>query len=106
MSRYLKEIQGEIDMDSAIFFESTKEDIAHHVLALCGEVGELANMIKKVQRGDLDLDDEDTYYDMASEITDIFIYIVSIASIAGMDREAFYAAKREYNYQRFVGEVG
>jgi NTP pyrophosphatase (non-canonical NTP hydrolase) len=106
MSRYLKEIQHEVEVDSKVFFAATSEDIAHHVLALCGEVGELANILKKVQRGDLDLEDEDTYYAMAGEITDIFIYTLSIAGIAGMDMEVFYAAKREYNCRRFAGDVG
>jgi NTP pyrophosphatase (non-canonical NTP hydrolase) len=103
----LKAVQDEIEQDSILFFENTSEDIAHHVLALCGEVGELANIIKKIQRGDLKLDDEnDTWYDMANEITDIFIYTLSIAGIAGMDMETFYGAKREFNYRRFVEDLG
>tara|TARA_Y100001949_G_scaffold168329_1_gene166974 strand:- start:13 stop:330 length:318 start_codon:yes stop_codon:yes gene_type:complete len=102
----LQAIQNEVEADSVLFFKDSSEDIAHHVLALCGEVGELANMIKKMQRGDLKIDEEDTWYDMASEITDIFIYILSIASIAGMDMETFYGVKREFNYRRFVEDLG
>lgn len=46
-------------------------------LALCGECGELANLIKKEWRGDAGLDVKDVY----DEIADIQIYLFHLAEL-------------------------
>jgi len=104
--RSLEEIQYEINADSRRFFPDRAEDLGHHILGLAGEVGELANMVKKWERGSIDLENEDTYAELVNEVVDVFIYVMSTAAIIGMDMETFYEAKREYNYRRFVEDMG
>jgi NTP pyrophosphatase (non-canonical NTP hydrolase) len=55
------------------------EDPRFLVLALCGEVGELANMVKKVWRDDVDLDEE-----IREEIADIRVYLELVADAYGI----------------------
>ena len=51
--------------------------------ALTGELGEAANIIKKIERGDLTLDDVRT--DLAKEFADIQVYLDILAYQAGVD---------------------
>lgn len=73
--------------------------------ALAGEVGEAANLVKKVVRsvvyghGDLRL--EDVRREVEEEITDVFIYVLTIAGLLGMDLEKAYFEKLEKNEKRF-----
>ncbi len=73
--------------------------------ALAGEVGEAANLVKKVVRsavyghGTLRL--EDVRRDVEEEITDVFIYVLTIAGLLGMDLEKAYFEKLEKNERRF-----
>jgi NTP pyrophosphatase (non-canonical NTP hydrolase) len=59
--------------------------------ALAGEVGELANMVKKVRRGDVTLDEVREY--IGKEIADCQIYLDIIAGQAGIDLGAATVAK-------------
>lgn len=51
--------------------------------AVMGELGELANIIKKVQRGDLTLDQARS--SMADEMADVVTYLDILAFRAGVD---------------------
>lgn len=51
--------------------------------ALTGEVGEAANLIKKVRRGDFDLDE--VRGDLADELADIACYLDLLARSVGVD---------------------
>lgn len=51
--------------------------------AVCGELGEAANLIKKVERGDLSL--EEAREDLAKEFADIVTYLDILAMRAGVD---------------------
>ena len=51
--------------------------------ALCGEAGELANLLKKVRRGDVTLDEARPA--IAKELADNVIYLDIIAKQAGID---------------------
>jgi NTP pyrophosphatase (non-canonical NTP hydrolase) len=74
----------------------------HHTVAMAGEVGEFANIIKKVDRGSLNLGDAVVRKDLAFELVDIFIYVLNLAGIMGVDLEELYKLKRAENDQRFL----
>lgn len=87
----------------------TEQDLAlrleYLTNALAGEVGEAANLVKKVVRsvvygrGDLRLDD--VKQELAEEIADVFTYLLTIASLLGLDLEKTYLQKLEKNRKRF-----
>ena len=93
-----KEHQGNVP-----FYEEVSQNnvaaLEHLLVCLAGEVGELANVIKKIRRGDATfLEKRD---DIAEETVDVFIYLVKLANQVGFDLEATYNAKMETNRQRF-----
>ncbi len=100
----LREIQKQIGEDSNAFFPELADDLVHHVLGLCGEAGEVANLFKKVQRGDLSFEEEDTISMFLDELADVLIYTLSIAEVIGVDLGECYRVKREYNQSRFNPE--
>lgn len=63
------------------------------VCAVTGEVGELANIVKKVKRGDFTLDEK--VGEMADEAADIVIYLDILCQNAGIDLGS--AVKRKFN---------
>lgn len=73
--------------------------LIHNVLALAGEVGELANLVKKYDRGDFGFDVLIEL--LPSELADIFIYLVKIAYQSGVDLEAAFDRKLSENEVRF-----
>ena len=86
----------------------TEQDLAlrleYLTNALAGEVGEVANLVKKVRsvvygRGDLRLDD--VRQELAEEIADVFTYLLTIAGLLGLDLEKTYLQKLEKNRKRF-----
>ncbi len=87
----------------------TEQDLAlrleYLTNALAGEVGEVANLVKKVVRsvvygrGDLRLDD--VRHELAEEIADVFTYLLTIAGLLGLDLEKTYLQKLEKNRKRF-----
>lgn len=68
-------------------------------VALTGEVGELANIVKKIARGDFTL--EARKPELASELADIFVYVLKLAGQLGIDLEAEYKDKMKLNEERF-----
>ena len=70
-------------------------------LCLSGEVGEAANVIKKVERGSVTFVEEvKEAYTM--EIVDAFVYLLNIAGVLGIDLEEKYYEKRAFNEERFM----
>lgn len=61
--------------------------------AVTGELGEAANIIKKVKRGDMSLDDARP--DLADELADVQTYLDILAFRAGIDLGA--ATARKFN---------
>lgn len=51
--------------------------------AVCGELGELANLIKKIERGDFTL--EEKREEVGKEIADVLAYLDILAFRAGVD---------------------
>lgn len=105
----LKEIiklQKEFDSKHKIHFnwaEEISEKNTQHlqflVLSLAGEVGEMANCVKKVVRGDEEY--ETSKGRIAEELTDVFIYVLKLAYQMNVDLEENYLQKLEANKSRF-----
>lgn len=78
--------------------------IPHHTLAMAGEVGEFANIVKKIERGSLSIHDAKTRYALTMELTDTFIYMLNLAGLLGIDLEKSYKHIRGLNEKRFMEE--
>ncbi|MFN7939152.1 MAG: MazG nucleotide pyrophosphohydrolase domain-containing protein [Bryobacteraceae bacterium] len=70
-------------------------------VALAGEVGEFANATKKITRGDLTFEAAKPH--LASELADIFIYLLKLTSQLSIDLEGEFRSKLDLNEQRFAG---
>jgi NTP pyrophosphatase (non-canonical NTP hydrolase) len=73
----------------------------HHSLALCGEAGEIANIVKKIDRGSLNIGDEIVLHDLEGETADVLIYLLNIFGLLQVDPLKAYVAKRTFNDKRF-----
>jgi NTP pyrophosphatase (non-canonical NTP hydrolase) len=69
-------------MTAHLFPPYTNHDERFLALALCGEAGELANMVKKRWRDDADLSEE-----IRDEIADVRIYLELLAKCFGIEGE-------------------
>lgn len=76
--------------------------LVHHSLALAGEVGELANLVKKVDRGSTDITGIVFLNDAGEELVDVLIYVLNLAGILGVDLLQGYLKKRDKNVSRFA----
>jgi len=75
------------------------QDLSNKVLCLAGEVGEVANLVKKCVRGDFTLREKTP--ELREEIADVFTYLLDIAGILEMDLIEEYNRKRAINEERF-----
>jgi NTP pyrophosphatase (non-canonical NTP hydrolase) len=98
---YVAKLALTADSDSKRWFPKTARDITFMALALCGEVGELANIIKKVARGTAEMTDAKTRYDIQMEMADAFTYLLDLSILLGVDLEKAYYHKRALNEKRF-----
>lgn len=81
-----------------------RRSVAYHALAMCGEAGEFANVVKKVERGSLSIKDSQVRYQLMMELTDVFVYLMNLAGIMGIDMFKAYAHVRKLNEERFTDE--
>jgi NTP pyrophosphatase (non-canonical NTP hydrolase) len=79
----------------------TMRGLVHHALAMSGEVGEVANIIKKIDRGSLDLNDATVRHELHMELVDVFVYLLNLAGLLGLDLEKGNTRKRSVNDARF-----
>lgn len=75
--------------------------LLHQVVAMIGEVGEFANVLKKIDRGTFSLDDPAIKGQLQEELVDVFVYLLNIAGALDLDLLEGYTAKREFNEKRF-----
>lgn len=82
------------------FPEDSQWTIADWSNALCGEVGEAANIVKKVRRIDCNLKGRDSEIDrvklielLADELADVFIYLDLLAAAEEIDLWPIVVAK-------------
>jgi NTP pyrophosphatase (non-canonical NTP hydrolase) len=92
--------------DSIRWFGDTSAgtSLTHQTLALAGEVGEFANIVKKVERHSLRLGDADVRWKLMMELTDVFIYTLNLAALLNIDLSKSYEHVRGLNEKRFVAE--
>lgn len=92
-------------VDSTRWFpEAQKLDTM--VLCLAGEVGEVANLVKKVIRGSITVEDA-MDQGLAEEIIDVLIYLCNLMGLKEFDEvdwKQIWDAKRAYNKERFNNE--
>jgi NTP pyrophosphatase (non-canonical NTP hydrolase) len=103
---HIIELQKEFDKNHKINFnwaeEISKDNLQHLqylIIALAGEVGEMANCVKKVLRGDEQF--ESSKSNIEGELTDVFIYTIKIAYQMNIDLEKSYTKKLEINRSKF-----
>ncbi|WP_102264781.1 MazG nucleotide pyrophosphohydrolase domain-containing protein [Mesobacillus jeotgali] len=75
------------------------EVLEHLIVCIVGEIGEFSNIVKKVKRGDFDLDMRRA--DLEEELTDVFIYLIKIAGQLNIDLEQQYLKKLRKNEIKF-----
>lgn len=78
--------------------------IKNLVLALLGEAGELASVVQwleKVDKEFLDLNTE-VRQDLADELADVFIYLLRIADVSGIDILKASQEKMQKNSARYT----
>lgn len=69
--------------------------LAHWSNAVCGELGEAANLIKKIERGDFSIDDPGVREELGNELCDVLTYLDILAHRAGINLAE--AALRKWN---------
>jgi len=107
----LKKLQQEFDEQYFGPYERKPEDFLFFAVALAGEVGEFANLVKKFYREKrwdrlVEKDQNRDYLtDMKKEITDVFIYFLIIANNLNLEIEKEYLEKLEKNKKRFKESI-
>lgn len=76
-------------------------DLVHMTLGMCGEAGELANIIKKIDRGSANIEDAHTHFKATMELADVFVYMLNIAAHLKIDLLRAYEQKCIENERRF-----
>jgi NTP pyrophosphatase (non-canonical NTP hydrolase) len=84
--------------------QGASTSVPHMTLAMCGEVGEFANVVKKIERGSLDLGDANTRVKLASELCDVLVYLLNIAGMLNIDMDIVFDGVRANNERRFMEE--
>lgn len=90
--------KGKFTWDTKVT-DSNIEMLEFLLVSLTGELGEAANIVKKVVRGDFKLEEKKT--DLQEEIVDIFIYLLKMSYQLDIDLEAVYIDKMKKNQERF-----
>lgn len=102
----LMEMQNEFDQKHSGTFdwgvtitEKNLELLSFRIVCMTSELGEAANLVKKVLRGDFAL--EEIKGELVEEITDLFIYLIITCNQLGIDLEEAYLNKLGKNILRF-----
>jgi NTP pyrophosphatase (non-canonical NTP hydrolase) len=101
----LLQMIDECTQDSERWFPGN-QDLAFTTLAMAGEVGEVANIVKKVVRGSHEL--EVVLDDLTEEVVDVLIYLCNLMGAKefdGVDWSVIWDRKRRFNENRFAGQT-
>lgn len=108
--KQIQEIQREFDKEYFKRFWDIKDDktfierLQYLVVALSGEIGEYANIVKKISRDFENLNQNNLNQkkqDLIEEIIDCFIYLLITANLLDIDIEKEFLKKLEKNKKRF-----
>jgi NTP pyrophosphatase (non-canonical NTP hydrolase) len=105
----LESLQRQCHADSKDWFSEFRHTLQHHTLGLAGEMGEVAEHVKKIDRGSYTLEEAmDKVYmatkgkeTIGAECADLFIYLLNIAHLAGFNLYEEYTKKRAINKGRW-----
>lgn len=101
--RTLTEIQQTSLVDSKFWFpdvhRTDHDAIVHFSLGIAGEVGELVNFIKKINRGSLTY--EQANVQLSHEMADVLIYLCDIAETLHIDLDQAVQDKRKILVSRW-----
>lgn len=78
------------------------DEVVYTVMELCGEVGELANMMKKLMRGDKSVFSADDVQNLINEIADVRICIELVASTLSLNLDQICAQKVIINADKWA----
>lgn len=96
------------DWSSPVNEEERMRFLQHGTIALAGEVGEFANILKKAMRhyeSTGELPDSETHEALKEELVDVFIYVVKISLALGLDLSEGYYGKMKVNDKKFADYV-
>lgn len=107
----LEEMISQCTADSNRWFPKA-QDLSTMTLAMCGEAGEVANLVKKIVRGSLTTEEAMDYGAMSDiekdtlqeEVVDVLIYlcnIMGLSEFADINWQEIWETKRDFNEQRF-----
>lgn len=103
----LMNLQMEFDLNHSSRFDwsikitdSNPEILEFLIIGMVGELGELANLIKKIIRGDTNINNE--INNIEEEISDIFIYLIKMCNQMNINLEESFLKKLDVNKKRFV----
>jgi NTP pyrophosphatase (non-canonical NTP hydrolase) len=99
----INDIAEQCGRDSKEWFPDLAQNTTFMALAAAGEVGELCNLVKKVERGTHSPDE--VAGQIVQEAMDAIIYLLCILDIEGQDVAALYNMIRSRNVGRF-GNAG
>lgn len=87
--------------DSREWFPAVADKPFFVAACMAGEVGEVLNLLKKVERGTHRFD-QSMRDDVAEELADVFIYMLAFAGCLEIDLLQEYFKKQEANAIRFA----
>ncbi|TYQ18422.1 UNVERIFIED_CONTAM: MazG-like nucleotide pyrophosphohydrolase family protein [Acetivibrio alkalicellulosi] len=93
-SKHVSRFDWDVKID-----ENNIEMLEFLLLSLTGELGETANIVKKIRRGDFTLADKIS--EISEELADMLIYILKISYQLDIDIEKAYINKMSKNVGRF-----
>jgi NTP pyrophosphatase (non-canonical NTP hydrolase) len=83
--------------------------ISKELIGLVGEIGEFANLVKKINLSlDSHLEDDEAHItgreaQMREELVDVFIYLIRLCDLLNVDIEKGYCAKLDANKLKYSG---
>jgi len=99
----MQEMLDQMRDDSVRWFgDGMQNNLTVMVLGLIGEAGEVADLLKKIQRGSKTLDEAKPL--LAEELVDVFHYWLLLVGMLGINVNEVYAEKRAFNERRFGKE--
>lgn len=104
--REIRELQATFDAKHGLgqpwdtpVTQATLNTLEHLLVCLLGELGEFANEVKKIVRGDTEY--SESLSALKDELADVFVYVVKLANQMDIDLEHEYLRKLEINEKRF-----